>query len=171
MNEPSCTVRTAAVGDLSAVCRIDAVCFGTGHSFPYTIFRQWFDLAPDFFIVAECAGETAGYIAGAITSDRQSLWILSIAVLPEFRHHNVAFSLMREFQRRGKECGVVCALCTTHPDNIAVLKLCDHFDFEIVGQDPQYFGPGEPRVLLRRKIKHSGSICSPEAAAGEIEPV
>ena len=73
--------------------------------------------------------------------------IMSVAVIPEQQKKGVAQKLFHEIlpKIRGREIRLV-----THPKNTPAIILYLKYGFEIYGWKDNYFGDGEPRLLLER---------------------
>jgi ribosomal-protein-alanine N-acetyltransferase len=108
--------------------------------------RQFFDLFGDLLVVAERDGTVIGYALGGRSSD--SGWILGVAVEPSMQGGGVGRALTEALLDR---LNSQTTSVTVHPDNTRAVTLYRRLGFEQVGLEPEYFGEGKPRLLLRRR--------------------
>jgi [ribosomal protein S18]-alanine N-acetyltransferase len=115
--------------------------------YAYGAFRQFFDLFPDLLVVAEQDGSLVGYGLGARGSERG--WILGVAVDPGSQGAGIGRALTQALLERMEAQGVVSISLTVHPDNAPALALYRSLGFEQERIEPDYFGEGKPRAVLR----------------------
>ena len=63
-------IRQASIGDLDAVTGIEADCFAPAEAADRESLKARLGKFPGSFLVAECGGEIAGFINGAVTDER-----------------------------------------------------------------------------------------------------
>jgi [ribosomal protein S18]-alanine N-acetyltransferase len=145
---PGLTIRRAALDDLAQVTRIDERCFPHGAHYNYLIFRQLYDAAGDYFLVA-ATDEIIGFIIALPDTQKQNAaWILVVGVSPDQRHQGAATDLGEELSKILKRDGRSTLYFTTMPTNSVMLSFAKRFGFKIEGREADYFGPGEERLLL-----------------------
>lgn len=76
----------------------------------------------------------------------------SVAVLPEFRGHQLQYRLMQEGERELRKRGYRYLMCTVHPDNVFSLNNVRKQGYEIVKVGEKY-GGYRRAVLLKRLAK------------------
>ncbi|PSJ44871.1 GNAT family N-acetyltransferase [Zobellella endophytica] len=142
-------VRTATKGDLRAIHALERAAFGS-HCYPDFFFRQALDLWPAYLLVAEDDDDVlAGYgLGGAGTAPGEG-WILSLAVAESCRGQGLGKALLQALLAALDEGGCRRQRLTVAPDNPA-LGLYLSLGFVEEGGEPDYFGPGEPRLVLVR---------------------
>ena len=115
-------IRQASIGDLDAVTGIEADCFAPAEAADRESLKARLGKFPGSFLVAECGGEIAGFINGAVTDERtiedemfenvslhdpngayQS--IFGLDVIPGFRHQGVAGQLMKAMIQQAEQEG------------------------------------------------------------------
>lgn len=140
-------IRTATKGDLAAIYALERAAFGD-HCYPDFFFRQALDLWPACLLVAEDDdGALAGYgLAGAGAGDG---WILSLAVAESCRGRGLGKALLQQALRAMEADGCRAVRLTVAPDNPA-LGLYLSLGFMEERREEDYFGPGEPRLVLVR---------------------
>jgi ribosomal-protein-alanine N-acetyltransferase len=142
-------IREATVSDLPSIQALDAESFGEPYSL--TVLRQLLDVTGPFFIVSETESEIEGYavaVKGA-TSESEA-WILALAVSKRVRRQKVGATLTRALLERLESNRVPSVLLTVNPENTGALALYTAEGFTEEGYEHDYFGPGEPRRVLRR---------------------
>ena len=99
--------------------------------------------------------KVAGRTVGNFSYEQKSpehLYISGIVVSPEFQGRGIAKTVLTQFLNQHKE--VMRIDLVTHPDNPA-LKLYQSLGFEVESRQENYWGEGEPRlVLVLSKEKH-----------------
>ncbi|TKD12743.1 GNAT family N-acetyltransferase [Polyangium fumosum] len=140
-------IRRADLTDLRAVFAVERDVFGT-HVYPDFFFRQAFDLWGDTFFVADGEdGSLDGYVLGVSSHEPSVMWVLSLAVRGASRGRGIGKALMHELLAAMKARGTSSAKLTVHPDNPAV-TLYRNLGFEVIGEDPYYFGEKDPRWVM-----------------------
>ncbi len=144
--------RAADVADLVAIVEIDAEAFV---ELPYPAFflRQSIDAFGGLLrVVEQPRGEVAGYALGVMTAGEPTGWILSMAVRPERRRTGVAAALLSDIEERLAACGAGRVLLTVEPDNAPARRLYARHGYIDVRDEPDYFGPGEWRVVMEKGL-------------------
>ncbi len=137
-------LRRATKPDLPALLALEQACFGH-HSYPDFFFRQALDCWGDQLWLAEQDGEVLGYLLMA-PGQQQEGWILALAVAEAARGRGLARALLN---RALSEAGRYARLkLTVDPANTPALALYQSLGFATVAQEPDYFGPDSPRLVL-----------------------
>ncbi|MDI1433939.1 GNAT family N-acetyltransferase [Polyangium sorediatum] len=140
-------IRPPRISDLHAVFAVERDVFGT-HVYPDFFFRQAFDLWGDTFFVADGEdGSLDGYVLGVSSHEPGVMWVLSLAVRAASRGRGIGKALMHELLAAMKARGTSSAKLTVHPDNPAV-TLYRNLGFEVIGEEPHYFGEKDPRWVM-----------------------
>ncbi len=138
----------ATPADLPALAALERTVFAH-EVYPEFFFRQAHDLWPQGLLVArDDAGAVLGYVLGAPAAEPGRAWLLSAATAPAARGRGVGARLLRRLLEifASEDCREVWL--TVHPDNPA-RRLYERAGFGLVAQDENYFGPAEPRLVLR----------------------
>ncbi len=142
-------IRQIELGDLDRVEGLERECFGCG-ALPRLVLRQYYDLFARTTFVAIIEEKIVGCtIAGINAAPRDEGWLVSIAVAPDYRTYGLAGRLLRRVLEGLSALGVQRVSATTHPDNAAARALMGNAGFSETEEYPEYFGEGEPRVVLR----------------------
>lgn len=140
-------LRPAQRADLAAIFAVEQAVFGS-HVYPDFFFRQALDLWPDWFWLAEDeAGQIVGYALGAPSQQPDELWLLSLALLPSCRGQGVGKALMQAALAAMRPQASRIRL-TVDPVNPAA-ELYRRLGFVETGREPDYFGPGEARLVMQ----------------------
>lgn len=146
------TYREATVGDLSALAALDRDVFGH-EAYPPFFFRQALDLWGPTFLVAETeARPVAGYALAAPSARDGEACILSMGVHPSCRGEGLATGLLGALLARLDAAGTEWVWLTVHPKNTGALRLYRGAGFVATGEEAEYFGSGEPRVRMERRL-------------------
>ena len=139
-------VSLAHKSDLRAIDALEQSCFH-GHSYPDFFFRQALDCWPNgFWVAKDNQGNIVGYLL-ASTSDKPNVcWLLSVAVADIARGKGVGSKLISQLINV-LASDINQINLTVAPDNPAkALYLRSGFTEQ--GFETDYFGEGEPRLLM-----------------------
>ena len=144
--------REATADDLAALAALDRDVFGH-EAYPPFFFRQALDLWGATFLVAEAeARPVAGYVLAAPSVRDGEACILSMGVHTSCRGQGFATGLLGALLDRLDVTGTERVWLTVHPNNTGALRLYRSAGFVAVGEEAAYFGPGEPRVRMERRL-------------------
>ena len=143
-------VRPARVADLAAIVALERACFGAD-GLPVLVVRQYLDLFEELTLVVGPPDSLHGVIYGGLTAGApREAWILGVAVAPDQRRRGLADRLLGALLPRLDAAGGPPVLATVRPDNAASRALFARHGFVETSTDPEYFGPGQARLRLRR---------------------
>ncbi|MEN6519000.1 MAG: N-acetyltransferase [Methanospirillum sp.] len=145
------TVRPFRDADFPAVWALERVRDVEGYASAVTI-RQAAALWPATLFVADEDGMAVGFTIGAASSDPAAGWILRLKVREDRHRQGCATSLLRAVLERLSAEGVRTVRLTVAPENRPARSLYAGFGFLEEAVLPEYFGPGEDRLLLCRRI-------------------
>ncbi|GIU34285.1 GNAT family N-acetyltransferase [Shewanella schlegeliana] len=132
--------------DLKAIDALEQQCFA-GHCYPDFFFRQALDCWPDGFLVAKNAdARVIGYLLASNSAKADVAWILSIAVSDSARGKGIGSKLISQLLAT-LPSEVNQINLTVAPDNPA-RALYLRCGFTEMGFEADYFGEGEPRLLM-----------------------
>lgn len=114
-------IRTVTPADLDAVCRVENAGFPPAEAATRRAFQYRIAAFPAWFLVAEEHGTVVGLLNGPATRERficdaiyepggadsvgETMAILGLAVLPEYRRKGVAARLMEEYLAKARQAG------------------------------------------------------------------
>jgi ribosomal protein S18 acetylase RimI-like enzyme len=84
-------------------------------------------------------------------SRRRSAYLSNIAVDPDFRRRGIARAATVFLLEEAKGCARIDLV--THPDNAAAIALYRSLGFEVESRKENYFGDGQPRVVMLRGVR------------------
>jgi [ribosomal protein S18]-alanine N-acetyltransferase len=151
MNQAAFHVRPASRPDLDRLTALEREVFQP-EPYPGYFLRQALDLWPEWFLIAEASGALAGYTLAAPAAIPGRAMILSLAVDSAWRGRGLARELISALLDRLGSSGITDVSLTVHPDNVAAKGLYLEFGFEARGEEPDYYGPDDPRLLLGRTL-------------------
>ena len=145
-------IRQAGETDLASVYEMERKIF-TPINYPMFVLRQFFDLMPELFLVAEGeGGEILGYTQGGINQEQRKGWILSLAIRKENRGMGIGRMLSQDVIRRLRSKNVTKICLTVHPDNSSAKHLYEDLGFYVHEKIKDYYGDGEPRLVMDLKV-------------------
>ncbi|WP_179351456.1 GNAT family N-acetyltransferase [Winogradskyella vidalii] len=145
-------IRQASLEDLKAVHTIEELSFKDG-SYPLFVLRQFFDIAENYFLVAEDAGVILGYALGNISIKNNQGWLLSLGVHPKARGKQIGKQLVEKIVTLLEQghCNEICL--TVHPYNRAAINIYKHLNFKIVSESNNYYLDNEKRLLMVKQVR------------------
>jgi ribosomal protein S18 acetylase RimI-like enzyme len=154
VNDIEICVRECLASDLLAVHEIEKACFGVTNALPLIALTQYRDLCGPGFVIGEASSKVAGYAAGGIAlgAGMDLAWILGVAVSPDFQGHRVGAMLCGNVLAALRRVGVQRVRATVAPDNARSLKMFGQLGFSVIEDSPDYFGPGQRRLVMERRL-------------------
>lgn len=138
----------ATGADLAALAALEREVFAH-EVYPSFFFRQAHDLWPGWLWIARHeAGPLAGYVLAAPARKPGLAWLLSAATAPADRGRGVGSQLLTALLATLRAEDVRRVRLTVHPQNPA-RRLYARHGFQALAEEPDYFGPGEPRLVLQ----------------------
>jgi ribosomal-protein-alanine N-acetyltransferase len=162
------TVRPYRETDFPAVWALERVRDIEGYASAVTI-RQAAALWPATILVADEDGEAVGFTIGAASSDPAAGWVLRLKVCEDRRRRGYATTLLLSVFGRLRDGGVRTVRLTVAPENRPARALYEGLGFFEEAMLPDYFGPGEDRLLLCRPIDIA-PLAAPDGTKGLERP-
>ena len=145
------TVRPFRDADFPAVWELERVRDAEGYASAVTI-RQAAALWPATFLVADEDDEAVGFTIGAASSDPGVGWILRLKVREDRQRQGCATALLLAVLERLRGGGVRTVRLTVGPENRPARALYAGLGFLEEARLPEYFGPGEDRLVLALRL-------------------
>jgi len=141
-------IRRFCPGDLQAALDIDRDVFG---GYDPTIFTAFYEYHSVSTLVAEVAGELAGFLLGFkhLPFEGRIFWL---AVKPEYQSRGIGMRLMLEALRIFRQMGALSATLEVRMSNRAAQILYTNLGFQMMGIFPGYYTDGEAAIMMRRQI-------------------
>jgi ribosomal protein S18 acetylase RimI-like enzyme len=141
----SIRVRPVSKQDFSTVSALEQG--STGCAYQAAVFvRQAMTLWPRTFLVAE-------YLLCLVSpDDAASGWVLRVKVIDEMRRKGIGTRMLIHGEQLLRECNVKQIFLTCSPVNHGALSLYYQMGYQVIEHKIEYFGPGEDRYVLSKKI-------------------
>jgi ribosomal-protein-alanine N-acetyltransferase len=145
--------------DLEKVMHINQVCLPENYSTYF--FMELYERYPETFIVAQVAGEIAGYIMCRIETGLPDFGLLgitkrghviSIAVLPEYQRKGIGEALMREAMIAMKHYKAKDCYLEVRVGNSQAINMYKKLNFETSRTVRAYYADGEDAAIMTRKL-------------------
>jgi [ribosomal protein S18]-alanine N-acetyltransferase len=151
-SEPTPTIAPATLRDLPSLAALEREVFGDD-SYPAFFLRQAIDLWPHWLLAAhDDQNQLVGYAFAAPSNTPGEAWILAVATAPPKRGIGLGQALLNTMLRALSTDQIKRVKLTVHPENPA-RRLYTRNGFLTEREDPNYFGPAEPRLLLVRDLE------------------
>jgi ribosomal-protein-alanine N-acetyltransferase len=147
--------RSAMLGDLADIAALEQTEFAE-LAYPYFVLRQLFDLHGTQWVVADLGGTVCGYAMVALGSPQRA-WVIGLAVAPQCRGRGYGRALMDGALARCRVARVDDVFITVRPTDQPASNLYKKSGFVWAGHEERYFGAGEPRDVLVRRIQYRSS--------------
>lgn len=145
-------VRPAEPADFEPLHQVDGQVFGE-LAYSYFTLRQLFDAFPECWLVAASPTELVGYSFGVPSADHTYAWLFGLAVDSGHRHLGHGTRLTRAMLHLFGTMGVGAVHLTVEPANETAIRLYRTFGFSDSGYRKNYFGPGEHRLVMTRRLR------------------
>ena len=149
---PDVCVRPADPADFESLHEVDGRVFGE-LAYPYFTLRQLFDAFPTCWLVAASPNGLVGYSFGVPSTDHTYAWLFGLAVDPHHRNLGYGTTLTRETLSLFATMGVETVHLTVEPANHTATRLYRTFGFTEAGYRKNYFGAGEHRLVMTRRLR------------------
>jgi ribosomal-protein-alanine N-acetyltransferase len=141
-------IRAGKISDAPLVFAIDKGAF-SGPSLPQFFFVDAPGIFGDAYLVAELAGEVAGYAIGYVDRGTDPAGhIFSIGVSPSARGRGLATKLLMECVAKLTHSGVTRVVLVVSPQNTSARQLYKKVGFREFAHHENWFGPGEHRLRM-----------------------
>lgn len=145
------TIRTASKQDLPAIQKLDNLVFNE-MAYPILVIRQFYDISNHFYVAENEAGEIIGYTLGHLDYNTKKGWILALAVLKDYQKTGTGYRLSTALIDSLCKLEAQTVRLTVHPDNIPAIGLYRKLNFRPIETETDYFGIGESRLIMERKM-------------------
>ncbi|CAH0533624.1 Mycothiol acetyltransferase [Vibrio stylophorae] len=137
-------IRPIEKHELAAVAELEHKLFGH-HSYPDFFFRQAFDCWSEGFLVCRSPQGILGYIVLANSEHAGLGWVLSLAVDDSVQGEGIGRALLQQAMVRLNYQQI---RLTVDPENAPACHLYQRLGFFKVGEEQDYFGPGQARWVM-----------------------
>jgi ribosomal protein S18 acetylase RimI-like enzyme len=148
--------RRGEVADLPAIQRVDEAVFGETVAYPFFVLRQLVDLFKEYSVVVLDGEEIVGYaligVEPGTDASSDVAWLLGLGVVPECRGRGYGPELLARALDLCDKAGIRTVKITVRPTNESAKRLYRKAGFVPVHAEDTYFGPDEPRDVLRLEL-------------------
>lgn len=150
---PACYVRCVALrdatpADLAAIEALERAAFPQD-PLPRVTLVQYLELFEGLFLVADGGAALLAYAVAGVTGEGRIGWLLSAAVASEARGQGLGSALTQALVDRLRARGLFEIRATVAPHNTASRRMLSAAGLTVQAELPDYFGPGEHRLLMR----------------------
>lgn len=145
------SIRAAATQDLGPLVELDAEVFGL-ISYPYFVFRQFYDLCPGGLLVATLDDLVCGYALVAQVLGSRRAYFVSLGVSPGSRGQGIGRSLAEAGLEFARSNGFDSIKLSVEPSNAAAIALYRSLGFVQVGEDLTFFGADGSRLIMQSAL-------------------
>ena len=155
-------IRQATPDELDDLIKMERDSYA-GHAYPHLVLRQFLDMAGPFALVAIEDDEVIGHTIAlpAVSDGEPEAWLVALAVQEDLRGRGTGRLLSSVVLRRVVDRGYRIVRLTVEPDNDAAVSLYESLGFLVKDKVDDYFGEGEPRLVMRWEAKLSEHLLSP----------
>ncbi len=139
-------LKKAEISDISALLEIEKSVAGTKIYSPMLTESEWLE---EFKKGVIYLIQKDGVAVGSISYEKKgedNAHISGLAVDPKFQGQGIAKEALTQLLQELKDMKRIDLV--THPDNVKALKLYESLGFKVESRKENYFGDGEPRVVL-----------------------
>ena len=136
--------------ELEQILEIDALCFNEYDAYSLEDYRRWFNYDQDLCLVAVIGDRIAGDVISRIVDGRAEL--ASMATHPSYQRRGVAEALLVETVRRIRSRGIPQIDIEVRKTNFIGLSFWKKMGFEVIGENPAFYGDGEDAWQMRKII-------------------
>ena len=145
--------RPFAPADLTTIYAIEAECFDPPLRFSRNLLRSlcldprfdtWLalvDLLPAGFAIVGLSPEPS----------RDAAYLWTIEILPAFRRLGLGHRLMARVEDSVRQASLPALELHVAEDNLAAQQLYRTLGFQLTGNEPGFYGPGQHALLFRKK--------------------
>ncbi|HEY5957986.1 MAG TPA: GNAT family N-acetyltransferase [Polyangiaceae bacterium] len=151
--------------ELAQLVSIENASFATD-AYQLEDFRNVYCKCSELSVVAEIAGQIAGYMMTRRLPDSGN--VFSLAVAPAYRRRDVGEALFRYTANRLADWGIQVIELEVRATNEAARAFWERMGFSHAGELPQFYEDGAEAILMRRSI--AANTRAPEPPAGGAEP-
>lgn len=147
----SVELRSCEIVDVPTVTKLDNEVFGA-HGYPVCAIRQFADLADSLFVVAADEHHIIGYSLILPSIRAAEGWLVGLAVHQDRRREGIGRELMSNCLDRAQGIGLRTVRLTVDPANAPAKALYKSLGFAVDSFVDDYFGPGEPRLVMTLRL-------------------
>jgi ribosomal protein S18 acetylase RimI-like enzyme len=144
------TLRNYSTADFEALYQVDQQCFDPALAYSRPDLRSYLNLPGADCVIAEAAGEIAGFLATA--HEHGVGFIVTIDVLSAYRRQGVATLLLEESERRLAAAGVRTVELETATDNASAIAFWQKHAYRKSGIKEGYYPDGRDAYSMTKIV-------------------
>ena len=148
-------LRRFQYADLTALHRIDQICFPPGIAYSKAELRYYLQHATSFTVIAETDSQTiAGFCIGQLFlhEGKRLGHIITIDVLPEARRQRVGSLLLRAVEKHFREKEVESVRLEVAVDNEQAQRFYQPMGYTRIGVIPGYYGGKLDAIVMQKPL-------------------
>ena len=143
-------LRAYKTSDLKAIFALDQVCFEAPFRFSERAMRRFAEARNALTVVAEDAGEIAGFciahVEGAVA------YVVTLDVAPGFRRQGLAGSMMRVLESAAKNAGCGAMELHVSVENEGAVAFYEREGYARVGRVKRFYGVGGDAWVYGKRL-------------------
>jgi ribosomal protein S18 acetylase RimI-like enzyme len=147
--DPPFQIADATWHDFNAVRQLEQICFPQD-AWPFWDIFGALTLPQTVRLKAVANGGLVGFIAMDIRQRKKESWIMTVGVLPEYRHQGVASALIA---RAEMETGMKVIRLQVRVSNVAALRLYQQLGYVEYDRWSRYYSGGEDAILMEKRLQ------------------
>jgi ribosomal-protein-alanine N-acetyltransferase len=138
------TLRNGTPADIEAMYALDLLCFDPPFRFDLRSMRRYATHPDAIVLIAEIAGEIAGFIVVNPTRRRSlhSAYITTLDVHPDHRRHGIARRLVAEAEHRAALTGATSMQLHVHTGNTVAIRFYESAAYQQAMLTPDFYAAG-----------------------------
>ncbi len=141
------SIRKVRASDLRALVNIDENLFGVDSFSSYSM-RQFINLFPESFFVADKDECLVGYAAIGVKPFSKEAWLISIGVLKPHQNCGIGTSLLTSCDEYCRKSRIGSCRLTTDLDNLSAIRLYERAGFKPESELQDYYEPDDRKMLM-----------------------
>lgn len=141
------SIRKVRTSDLQAIVQLDEKLFGEESFSSYSI-RQFINLFPESFFVAEQNELLVGYAVVGVKAFSNGAWLLSMGVSTPHQKCGIGTTLLAACDDYCKSSHMESCRLSTSPSNSSAISLYRRFGFEAESELRNYNEPGDHKLIM-----------------------
>lgn len=145
---PDFTILRASFKDLGSLRNLEKICFEKD-AWPLIDLIGVLTLPGIIRIKAVVREDMVGFAAGDTHPERETGWITTVGVHPDFRRQGIARAMISKIEQL---LGMPRVRLSVRPSNLEAIKLYSRLGYHQSGVWPKYYFDGEDALVMERNI-------------------
>lgn len=148
------SLREYREGDLAEMTRVDDLCFAADFRFDQASMEAFAEARNAVAVMAETSGgEMAGFVIAHLEPAAAGLrgYIVTLDVLPEYRHSGLGTRLIGQVERRVQLAGARWMDLHVFTGNDGAIRFYERVGYERIGRKERFYGAAGLDAFVYRK--------------------